>query len=221
VRDVIKITPPTGNAPWTESLNAQRKAGINATTNDIRKVFKSIRELEMVRAPRNPKLAAQIKKYARKDKIQELKTLLTRLGVKFRDVVAFAAPSRHLETRNSRGRTKGKPFLVTRADGRSIKELIAKKTALVGRAKAGWLVPAKALGVQVPQWISRHGGAPGQYVDELHIKGAPAIIVANLVKHAQASGRQLRIIQRALDRRAQSIVNRTNAMMGKLFEGYR
>jgi hypothetical protein len=218
VGDAIKLTPPTGNAPFTENLNDQKKAGEMAVKNDINRGFTEIESLGIVKDPDN-KVGQSLKRYARRQEFGKLETLIKRIGFKGK-FAAFPTPRRHLETRDRYGRVrKGKDSATLIMRTGSVAPFIKQVQRLVGRAKAGWGNAARALGLPIPQWIARHA-EPGEVIDESRNLQNPSMTVSNHVPFAQHHNRTNQIIQRALNHRAEAFEHQLNASLGKTFDGY-
>lgn len=64
-----------------------------------------------------------------------------------------------VKSRGSRARGDARGAIVTTK--RLKREYLRKLWARVGVAKAGWLPSARALGVKLPAWVSRHSGSLG------------------------------------------------------------
>jgi len=218
VRDAIALTPPTGNAPLTESLSMQKKAGEGAVKNDISRGFTEIEDMSIVKDTSN-KFGQTLKRYARTGEVGKLKTVLKRTGFKG-SVVASPSRYSHSKIRDKYGRVrKGEvnTFLVMRSG--TVAKFTKEVQKLVGRAKAGWNNAARALGLPVPAWIARHA-EPGELIDDSRNLQNPSMVVSNHVPFAQHHNRTNQIIQRALNRRAESMEHQLNAALGKAFDGY-
>jgi hypothetical protein len=212
VRDVVKLTPPTGNAPFTESFAAQRQAGLKAVEQDIRHAFVEIQELNIA----DKKLEQNLKDYARREEITKIQTVLKRLKLKG-TVIEAPTEAIHNKLRNRRGRVSRARNLVLRRG--TVKPFIKMKQALVGTAKSGWAKACAALGVSLPAWIREKSG-PGVY--DARLTGpAPQITVGDTVGYIQEAGARLTVIQRALNRRAESMRNQIDKVMGRRFRGYK
>lgn len=218
VRDAMDLTPPTGGAPFTETSGSQKKAGEMAVKSDITRGFTEIESLGIVKDPDN-KTGQALKRYARRGEFGKLETLVKRMNWKGK-LLAFPGRRRHLEIRDKYGRVRkgaASNTLIMRTG--SVAPFLKAAQALVGRAKAGWANAARALGLPVPQWVSRHS-EPGELIDDSQNLQNPSMVVANYVPFAQHHNRTNQIIQRALNRRAAAMDNQLNAALGKTFAGY-
>lgn len=217
VRDVARFTPPTGNAPVTESFGVQRGFGRRAVESDITGLFKPVGDLEFIKNPRNARVGALGKGYAERREFGKLKELMRRVGVKG-ELVTEANRWLHSKHRGYGGRTlRGRRLYVMHAP--SIGVLVREKKQLVGLAKSGWAKAARSVGQALPAWIVNHAG-PGYVIDDLRHPTFPSITMANTVDYIQSAGARLRVVQRALDRRAESMRNQLRAMMNQPFLGY-
>lgn len=94
----------------------------------------------------------------------------------------------HQANRNRRGRTRNlkrsggrgwySPFVVSYE---TFGAYLNKIQSHVGRRKAGWAVSLKEVGGTVASWIWRHVGsdAPGDVINNLHVKNHPSITMRN------------------------------------------
>lgn len=213
LQDCVKLTPPTSKQPFTESYNVQRRAGENAISNDIKKLFIDWQTLGVMQ--NNTRLRVELQKYAAAGDLVKATTLLQRVGVKM-PVILEVIPSLHVSGRGAGGRTlRSRKHVVLRSEG--IPRYIKTQQKKVGIEKSGWLTPANALGVKLPAWITRHTGAPGLWRDDTRGSENPSITMGNLVGYAQEHGRRLAVIKRALDRRVESLTKRIDAMLKKRF----
>lgn len=213
LNDCARLTPPTNKRPLGESFNAQRRTGEAAVAADIGSLFTDCQKLSIVQ--KNPRIARDLREYAALGQIAKATTLLRFVGVKS-TIVLEATRELHRASRGYGGRVlrsrRGK-YVVLR--GASIRALIEAKKKAVGKEKAGWLTAAKGLGVPFPEWIAKHGLAPGLFKDEPGEN--PSITIGNLVGYAQAHGPRLQIMKRAIDRRVESMTNRLEHILKKNF----
>jgi len=210
--DCVRLTPPNAKNPFRESFNVQRRAGERAVQNDIQKIFKSWESLQIVQS--NPKLAEELKKYARRGAVDKAAVLLRRLGVKI-PVILAATADLHKSLRGAGGRTLRKPRMVLQTA--SIGRILRAAQKRVGMEKSGWTAAANALGVKLPAWITRHAG-PGQVQLNLGTPDNQSITVSNLVPYAQPHGPKLGIIKRAYERRVESLTKRLEHIVQKNFK---
>lgn len=199
VKDVLKLTPPFGTAPSTESLNAQKKVGERAVERDIRRVFSTL-DLTKIRSP---KIKHDLERLVRKGDLEGVRRVLRAMGIPARDVLREADPKLHEGQRDRRGRIQSRKNIWVVKDG-SVKRYVREKQKHVGKAKSGWLMAARALGVSVTNWISRHSGA-GVFVDRTRDRKKPMVRVGNAVDFIQGSGAELQIVKRALQNRVRNM----------------
>lgn len=200
VQDVAHMTPPFGSAPSTESYAKQRKVGEAAVERDIKRVFHVI-DLTKIR---NEKLRESLEKLIKKRDLLAVELLLRAARIPARAVIKEADPSLHEVWRDRRGRVQSSKFIWV-LEGASVGRYIRSKKAHVGLAKSGWAAAAAALGVKLPGWITRHGSGQGSFVDKTNDPVAPKIVVRNGVPAAQATGAELRIVERALKNRVRNM----------------
>jgi len=215
-RDLVKLTAPTGNAPINESFNVQRQFGMRAIESDIRKLFKEFYDLQIIKEPTNQVLAMRLRAMAQRRDYEGIKRVLQNIGFPVLDVME--APDEHLYEllRNKKGRITGnaarRPVVVI-ARG-SVAKLIKFKQAKVGLGKSGWLHGADKLGLRgIPNWITRHNG-DGSYYEKQSADGdVITITIANRVGHVQSSGKDNRIVDRALQNRRRAWNEQIKAML--------
>lgn len=214
VRDCMGLTPPTTSAPIAdiESYGKQRMVGKKAIANDIKGVFIEPKELG-----RGGKMS-YAKKYLRNGDLDKLRTMFKRMGKPW-EVAHAPTKELHFARRGSRGRTLRSRKVYVGPGTVATYQGIREKDQ--GKAKAGWVVPYRALGGSAPDWIARHS-QPGEILMDLENFDGPSITVANLVAWAQKHrvGKTDSIIARALKRRAESMRHQTEKMLGKTFSGY-
>lgn len=201
----IQLTPPRGRSALSESYNEQKKQGEAAVASDIHRVFKPVDQLAVVRE--ETRVGIAIRKYMRQGNYGAINTILRDIGADV-ELLTAVDESIHQELRNSKGRLrKGVTKFVVQAQ--SIRRLVALKISHVGRAKAGWMKAAIALGTpKIPNWIRRHGGQPGIFDNDLNKKGTPSVTVGNAVPWIQEAGANLHVIEQAIRLRTQALKNR-------------
>lgn len=220
VRDAIKYTPPTGKAPISESFNAQKKAGEQAIKNDIGAIFRAADELDVISNPSSKGARAAVNRFKRTGDAAGMQAFLRAIGINAKVEQALTLGLHSAHRSRATGRTlRGQAHHHLIMQKKTINSVTKILLARVGMAKAGWLVPARALGVDVPNWISRHSGQAGLFRFTENAKGI-TIEMGNSVRYAQKHDDKNRIIQRALNRRAESMGNQLNAAMGIVFRGY-
>ncbi len=211
VRDLMKLTPPRGRNPISETYNDQRRRGEKRVTSDIARVFVPAASLKVIEHPQNKELAEQLGKAIRRGDLQAVEVILQRMGIQGH-VALEPDPAVHENARNSRGRVRTRnPTFILRSN--SLKRYIKRQVGHVGKAKAGWLPAANALGVETPQWISRHGGStPGYISDQSSNPDQPSITVGNLVVYA-SSFHDINMIEVALRMREASMKTQTEKII--------
>jgi hypothetical protein len=180
VRDLIKVTPPFGDATFSESYNTQRKAGESAVERDIRKVFVPLRQFAENVSKTNPELGVtltmkggitgsnianrKLKRSSNRIDMQALEAIFRNMGMEGR-VMLNVDPAIHEKARGRRGRVRrATPVVVV--NEKSIDKYIKEKQGHIGKAKAGFMKAAIGLAVKgIPNWIRRHM-TPGVFRDQ-------------------------------------------------------
>lgn len=197
VKDLIRATPPFGRNTFSESFNAQRRAGMDAVERDIRKVFVPLRVF--VERTNSPKLAAAlssagglvaVNRVSRKQGVKRSGVDMQALEAIFRNIgmdgviIREVKPELHEEARNSKGRVGKRPRSYIVVDERSINRYIKLKQSHIGKAKAGWMKAAIGLAVAgIPGWIREHLTA-GVFVDKSKGIIDQTITIGNLVSYS-------------------------------------
>lgn len=195
VQDLVKLTPPFGPSPNSESFSAQRKVGEKAVERDLTRTFTAIDPDKI----HNPKIRERIKALTRKGDVQAIQDLLKQCRIPAAGVILEMTTAQHQARRDGRGRVKrGKRLWIVRE--RSFGRFLREKKKHVGQSKAGWAAAAAALGLKLPAWITRHGTGGGSFVET---KGnMPKIRIEN---RQGGGGSDLRIVERALKNRIRNI----------------
>ena len=230
VRDCIKATPPfTPGRNWTEGLAAQRKIGQQAVLGDIRRLLKPASGFAPLAD--GGRLAGNVRELILRGQNADALEVLRRSKMQFEGIIPEATPSFHKDKRDKRGRTrKGKGYLVhdgskqsfnpnsnptQTPDDPAIRRIVTDKQAMVGNAKAGWTIAARALGQPIPPWVRKQRGATsGKYVEQgsgLRL----SVTVANTVPYIQQSGRDLRIIAWAKRNRERNMDKQIKTILRK------
>ena len=209
VADACALTPPRGETPLgaagkNRNLNslpgnskAAEKQGRDAVERDAKFLFRTLDSLRL--ADESTPTGRSLHRLMRRNRFIELQELLRKLGVHVADVLPAASVATLDFYRDSRGRirrqgTRARFVLVK--DGRSIARVIRTKQALVGTAKSGWRAAAAMVGLRLPAWIRRHGGAG--IATEALATDKPTITVGNAVRYIQRAGREHEIMENAL-----------------------
>ena len=197
VKDCVKLTPPFGGAPSSESFNEQRKSGNRAVENDLRKLFKDIDELQIVKDAEKKSVGWRLMKLAKKGDSQAIVKFLNSIKIKAVDFAKAPDRESHLLYRTKYGKTRdlrGASFFVLGGLEKYIKSVQAR----VGTAKHGWLAAINALGIKaIPAWIRNQSG----YVGRCKIEGEGtdkfSVTFENTVPYIQRKGRDLQIVKEA------------------------
>jgi hypothetical protein len=216
VRDCIAMTPPIGPHPIQEFSNSQgqRRRGEKAVSRDIDKQFASAKSLKILTNPQNKKLDHDLEKAIKYGRIAEVEAILKSVGLNFTDHVALEATEEyHKANRDSRGRVKGFRQFILRTQ--SIERVRKKAIEDVGEAKGAWCKAAAALGLALPNWITRHSGGPGLYQDNSDDQLNPSITIGNLIDWAQQFEGRIGIVESALQLRVSSMKKRIEILIKK------
>jgi len=217
-RDCAKLTPPFSKTvfgnPAAEPFSAQLKIGEKAVKNQIASLYYSVKQLDIVKNPRNPEVKAAttwmieqgnfevFKNYIKSEKVQNW-------------ITATASEKDHRKFRDRRGRVRKRVRVAVFFED-TIDILLQLKLSHVGKAKAGWKTAAAKFGVSLPGWITRHSTA-GSATDDTENPTNPSITIQNLIPYASelASDPETRIIQRALAFRARAMIRQVENYMNK------
>ncbi len=214
VRDCVTLTPPfTPGRNFLDSPAAQRRVGIKATGEQVKKAFTDLRKLDMYNA--DSAAGKYLRRLTREGRWEELNQALKKFGIRAAGVARKATSADHKLARNRQGRVTKDPRRIFVVDERSIAALVRAKTKRVGLAKGGWVKAAQGLGLKLPNWItdkSRSG---------VFTRGRdptkPYIVVGNVVPYIQQSGAELRIMDRALKNRQRNLPKQVeSALKAKL-----
>lgn len=211
-RDVVKATAPfSPGQGWTESLAAQHQVGRKATERQIRGLFRPLSSLSVFTS--QSRTGRRLRSLASTGNFDEAGELLKAIGLRTQGVVPAATRELHEANRNSRGRVTKKANYFVR-DGRSIESLVRRKMSYVGRAKAGWVKAASALGLPLPGWITKWASSGIFY--RSGPPESPAITIGNAVPYIQQSGEEDRIIDWALNNRRRNLPKQIEHTMNAL-----
>jgi hypothetical protein len=219
-RDLIGGTPPFGKHAFRrssndlgagESYNEQRKIGEAAVRRDVRRVFQPFAKYAAYVGKKfnNPKLEQYLLKLGRQSDTDQIQRIFKK-WMWHPKIKTTATRPDHIARRDRRGRVKRatNTFIL---DERSRVNYEKKAITSVGKAKAGWLEAAKALGLGgIPNWISRHN-SPGLFQDATAHFANPSVTIGNLVEYA--SEMPIFVFQAALENRIRSMRIEANKIM--------
>lgn len=227
VRDAIRFTPPFGDAPITEPFATQLEIGKEAVYRDRKRVFveaSSMRELCLGRFGR------EITRLVAGGKIaQANELLLTKLKRETDGLQTSALDMTWRGKRNKRGAVpKGnRPAILhdgvlpsynpalnglqTPPQDPELRRILNEKLAMVGAAKSGWAKAADALKLPLPKWIKRGKGFQSGSYHEAGKSDRFSVEVRNNVPFIQATGRELKIVNRAWKNRERNIQKQIEA----------
>ena len=218
VSELIKLTPPTrgkGNEVKGVTTKQQEKVGKAAVERDINKVVGALNDLHLWKGTKNK--GAAKKAINKAIKAGDMETAAAIVGGKKKVTVATTIPKDfHKKFRNARGRIR-KPNERLYVPSRATKKAyIQEAQKSVMKGKAGWIKAARRLkSTGLIASITQHP-AKGYIRDaSKDTSETPSITVANLVKHVQEGGRDLRIISYAMKRRSAAMRKSLQEMYGR------
>lgn len=152
---LVRLTPPFGTNPFTETFGMQLKAGREAIKNDLESGFLPIRTFEIANDP-DSKLGNSFKRLVRQGRLAEASDLARKANFRIAGFIEQLDAEAHKRLRTARGRViRRMPFIVTKSA--SVGQRIRKVQQRVGFAKAGWMAAVNKLKLAgIPQWIKRH-----------------------------------------------------------------
>lgn len=213
LRYLVRLTPPFGTNPFTETFGAQLRAGREAVRRDIEKGFEPINQLEMFTAPTS-RTGIELRRLVRQGRLVEASELARRVGIRTGGFIDTVDSDSHKRLRNRRGRvTTRNPFIVTRSA--SVGQRIRRVQQRVGFAKAGWMATARRLRLSLPQWISRNS-TPGLCTETGVGTPRYTITMENRVRFGMRFETSivpaaLRRLQGSINRQYTAILNRRHA----------
>lgn len=230
VADACALTPPTGKTPLGAAGSARKVTslpgnsktaetqGKDAIDWDAKQLFRTVDSLRL--ANEETKLGQDIRRLLRAGRFIELQELLRKLGVHVADIQDKASIGTLDFYRDSRGRIRRKGararFVLIR-DGRSIARVIRVKQSLVGTAKSGWRKAAALVGLTLPAWIRKHGGAG--IANQAGTGEKTTITVGNAVRYIQRAGREDKIMEKALANARRNLPLQIEAILKKKAKG--
>lgn len=216
VKDCILYTPPVVRGGIGESLSAQRRVGEKAIEKNIKRAYQSPEDIKILQNPKKGTLGHSINVLLRKKRYEEAESLMTRKA-NLRILGVANKAGKQYEQGRVRGRyRKTWSFFVT--NPKSIKTLINVKKKRVGIGKHGWSKAAMALGINLPNWISRHTSRPSGIYNENLTGESPSIEVGNNVPYIQDSGKELQVMQKAMRSRAIKLQKQVEATVKAVFK---
>lgn len=226
-RDAVRYTPPFGASPIRESWAEQRKAGEAAIRRELLggKTGKTRHSgIFLVAADhmlKNKPSEKTVRLFATKDgKVYGVDRQLFRPNASIAEMEAHHKRYRLADGRVTSAGTGDR----TVGRWKFIDKMVVSKAAMdrylkhvfkkVGQAKSGWSLAANGVGLALPNWISR-GTGQGILDNQLNHPALPSITIGNQVPFIQASGKELKIMERALGQRVYSMQTRLEAMLKK------
>lgn len=219
ITDALKATPPFASLnTLKESFGAQRRTGTAAVERQIKTAFVLPSELSIFKAARQTPFTRRLAELAPHAGVPGLgfEEMLKNANISGQ-LIKAPTEALHNRLRNNRGRiTRGRRQTYIVTDARARDRFIKKKQDLVGRAKAGWLPAADALGVSVPAWIRRQA-AEGSVRQGSYDRHSPYIVITNSVSYMRKQDQDLRILQIALRNRLGALERQLAALRAGKF----
>lgn len=165
-RDGIALMPPFGKTPLRESGGTQKEVGTKASGRDVDRLFRGVGG-----SLKSGILESAWRRIVRKRNKISAEAVLKDFGFKrVAGMVDQPTAETHNAHRTPKGRIRkgGAQWLTWQSA--AVKKFKTGKQALVGRAKAGWLVALAAINAlrgkstfRVPAWVARHKDEPGSF----------------------------------------------------------
>lgn len=210
VKDCLLLTPAFGPNPLSgETSGSQKRIQDRAIRRDVDKVFQPISKLRVIMD--EGKFSKDLRRAVQIGDAGLVKKMLHGIGFNGFDVDLTATSERHAAARDSRGRVRKKTLATLIMRERTIAGYLRNVLTHAGKAKSGWIVAAQRLGVPISGWINRHSGA-GLYQEKFGLFET-SITVGNLVNYIQYKNRELRIMQIAVNRRANALKHRIGLIL--------
>ena len=218
VQDCIKLAPPTSGkgGELGKSLKSQEKIGKQAVERDINKAVGALQELEIWKGTRNKGAAKKaINRHIKAGDYDAAAQILSGKNKKVK-IAASVPKDYHKQIQNSRGRVKRPNARLYVTSKAAKKAYIQEAQQSVMRGKAGWKKAARRLGVKgLISSITKHNSA-GLIHDATKANNpTPKITVANLVRHVQAGGAALRVMEYAMKNRTRNMQQSLKEMYGR------
>jgi len=205
VQECIRMTPPfTYGQASTESGKDQKQIGLHAVESGVRRAFQPWPEV-MTRSDKtgNRGFYSGLTRVIKKRNWSKAAEMVNRGLRRTKGFVPAATKELHQQQRR-KGRvpTNQWPFIVP--TDVSIKRVIRERKKKVGFAKSGWIPALLALGRKITGgknfgfgWIRGKGGEAYGGIT-LPTPANPQLVVWNGVPYIQETGREKRIVERAL-----------------------
>lgn len=216
VEQCIRLTPPMNYATsLSESGQAQKRIGLNATAAGVHRAFKTANNvLRYASGPKTRSTYAHLARLMKTGKWQQADDLLN-FYTPITGVGPNATPELHNSFRHKGRVPKNQWPYVVRSEP-SIRRLLRKRQRKVGFAKSGWIPAAVALGSKLSgfSWIKGKGGEAFGGITLPSAKQKD-LIVWNAVPYIQQSGRERRIVARAFESTIHKMEKATEIIMAK------
>jgi len=185
-----------GNTGWSENA---RHMGENAIERDLRFIFIPVTEMNLWYT------AAKFREAWEKQDTVKIQTML-RDAKRFSGKAAIAPdPAFHRQQRRfPRGSVRRGAQWQAIVNPGALENYIAAKQKRVGYAKSGWKAAAVAFGAKLPKWVTRHNGR-GSAIDDTRGTDRIHAVIANEIPRLQKEGRDLRIMELALQGRSKAL----------------
>lgn len=211
IKDVVATTPPFGRVAFVEDIANQFYIGKAAVRRDIRRVFRPVQTLRAWKRPFNARLKRELERAVGKGDVLAVAKILK---LRPERVLAKADASIHQSARDEKGRVPQSYRWYVVLDEESIRGLEDETFKRIGRAKAGWEAAARAVGLDLPEWIARHS-TPGRF-RQVNGPEGPTIEIANDVEYADDFG-ELHILEKAIERSERRMEKKMEKSLGATF----
>lgn len=231
VRDAVRYTPPFGKSPIHESFKAQQEAGKAAIKRELiggrassatgarryAGIFLVAKDYMLGNKPSQ----RTVRLYTTKDgKVYGVEKELFQPNASTSDMSAhhkkFRGADGHVTQAGARTRDVGRWRFVDKmvVSAAAMNRYLRFVWNKVGIAKSGWKMSAQGLGLNLPNWITKHS-SNGVFMDTGN-KSEQSVTIGNLVSFIQKAGGELRIMQRVLNNRVYSLRTRLEQALKRM-----
>ena len=200
IQECVRMTPPMTYAEASEESGlSQKKIGMNAARAGVNRSFRAWKDVvDAGNTAVGRSLYAGVSRAIRKRNWGAADRMIQRGFRRTKGFVQAATKELHnLQRRKGRVPNNQFPYIVPTSI--SINRLVRYRQSHVGFAKSGWIPAATALGSKLAgfAWIRGKGGEAYGGIT-LPTDRNPELVVWNGVPYVQESGRELRIVDRAI-----------------------
>jgi hypothetical protein len=208
VRDIVRNTPPFGNAPNTESFGVKKKIGEAALIRDVQRIYGDLREIGLVKS--NTPGGKRVLKLAATDQ-EACKVLLNKMGYPTKAVLQDFDKNYHKKSINKRGKVHwrkswGKVYVLKRG---AIKKYITSVKKRVGTAMSGWSKGVAKLKVTgVGKWAKDKRAKTRSHALIKKDANGWSMTLSNRVGFIQHIGTSIRPVQKAIKSQTRNLNKR-------------